>query len=1032
MKACDNPFLAIQYHLYEYPLYMCCPRSSDTLQVLIIGFNKYGQAFLDACLQNGQIYDKKLSITVLLNQEAEKTAYLSERPELANFYDIDGSLSDRNDSYGCISFVLLGSPKDDHEANINTLSMAMCDQFINKEPHYVFIAYEEIDLSKAFIEVCRTVIETFHMCFAVSYMCNEAGDTNAPGSSFCPLYITSDIEQKPYHFDIERMAFNTHLIWEKNLNLEYRTVRAEFRKNYNHNSCVSNVVSLKYKLYSLGIDLNTSDFSEAANMFSSLLSEKSNRGLKNMLVWIEHRRWVTEKLCLGWRRIVNLTDCLTGMTKDERQKRHVCIVRSRPDQKLAAEYRSNDNYAKWDTASDAELNQLDELDRMSVELHRTYVEAAKATKKQSVLFGNGLSGIRTLIEGDRRALVTFQEWFTCLKEIWNGEMAKVRQYKSLKVAFINAVNALPAERKNVVREQIKAFEAYFYPVLASMEYKDWKQNDVALIDNIPFILTYTENAYLVIPFATGENNSVFGNVAASTVVSPSRILYLYYAEKKQSVTELTESIPYVMEFMRKKNIKSAVEFILLYPTTFSTLLSEETAKSIVRLGGGRIKQVKRIEVSGIDEISENLTAYLKRRRIGKKLFAVEKNTTAFSYVLQGAGFYKAFPSYQFDSCNMKFRDITDCEMLGYIKKTPYITATDMIALQLSSSESSNHPEFYTDYKELWKVYQEKSAVWKQLCDALEDYSKKNDTIASFRQKEKNGQEQMYTYTLPFVCYESVDKILRCLRSAEIIEKESTVNHLSTDSCEVVIIDKCGYRREYDKLFSKVYALMLSDSINVCTYPRSREVSVVFDNLEVENFQISGGRVSEMTGLLQYFRDRGYIINLLTDNGKMNFVYSTRKIKELLTTAGKMLEVYIYHKVKELGKFDDVVSGFEIDWRDTNVKNEFDCILTKGFRTLFVECKARVEISQEFYFKIAELKDRFGVNATAVLIADTQEKPNSAYAPINTMQRRRGNMMDVVTIWRSDEISNIGHTLLKVINGTYMNEEEKDKCITPSR
>ena len=32
------------------------------------------------------------------------------------------------------------------------------------------------------------------------------------------------------------------------------------------------------------------------------------------------------------------------------------------------------------------------------------------------------------------------------------------------------------------------------------------------------------------------------------------------------------------------------------------------------------------------------------------------------------------------------------------------------------------------------------------------------------------------------------------------------------------------------------------------------------------------------------------------------------------------------------------------------------------------------------------------------------------------------MMDVVTIWRPEEIRDIGHTLLRIINGTYMREE----------
>jgi hypothetical protein len=140
----------------------------------------------------------------------------------------------------------------------------------------------------------------------------------------------------------------------------------------------------------------------------------------------------------------------------------------------------------------------------------------------------------------------------------------------------------------------------------------------------------------------------------------------------------------------------------------------------------------------------------------------------------------------------------------------------------------------------------------------------------------------------------------------------------------------------------------------------------------------------------------------------------------MCTAGKMLEVYTYNKVKELGMFDDVVSSFEIDWEGTDVKREFDCILTKGFRALFVECKARPDIEQGFYYKLAELAKQFGINTTAVLIADTKEKSFYDHAPVNDMQRRRGKMMDVVTIWKQDEINNIGHTLLKIVNGTYMN------------
>ena len=67
----------------------------------------------------------------------------------------------------------------------------------------------------------------------------------------------------------------------------------------------------------------------------------------------------------------------------------------------------------------------------------------------------------------------------------------------------------------MVADQVKAFERLFYPILASMEYRNWKYDDVAMIDNIPFILTYSENTYMVIPYVTGDNTAVFSNISVT-------------------------------------------------------------------------------------------------------------------------------------------------------------------------------------------------------------------------------------------------------------------------------------------------------------------------------------------------------------------------------------------------------------------------------------------------------------------------------------------------------------------------------------
>lgn len=1021
-----NSLETIQYHLYEHPLYRCSPDREPALQVLVVGFGNYGQKFLDACLQSGQIRGKKLQVTVVSDDETDRKIYLEERPELAEFFSVDNSLAGRDDTYGDIAFEISKLERGDQQANAAILQDLMCEHYDSKRPHYIFIALGEDSLNFTAAKACQSAVDVLEMNCLVSYVWEGEAAPPEVGGPLLPVYVNRDIKQSPLYPEIERMAFNTHLVWEKNLNVDYRTVRTDFRKAYNHDSCVSSVLALKYKLHSLGIDLETTDFDEAARRFGELFSDKGGRSAKNELIWMEHRRWVTEKLCQGWRRLRDLEACAGGVTKDEKRKRHVCIVPSRPDQKLAAEYNKNGTHEKWDAASESDLERLDELDRMSVRLHRMFVKKAEEARRQNLLAGNSMAGIRALIEDDHRAVAAFQEWFVCLKDIWSGEQEKVRLYKGLKQAFLRAAEGLPKQRRTSVQGQVKAFEAMFYPILASTEYRDWKQDDVALIENIPFILTYSWQAYLVIPFTTGDQTAVFDNVAAATVVGPARILYLYLVEKAEDLRKLRTALPYVMEYMKKKRFHAAVDLILLGGTKMASLVDVELKERLKSLGGGRIRQVKEIMAQDMAGLSQQLEAYLKTRSTGKRIFAVERNKTNLLYGLWGAGFERAFPWYEFDSETMCFTTSPGCGMLEYIRKKPYITATDMASFRRSSSHSSSQPEFFADYQDLWDKYSKQSGVWKQLCDLLGAYKEQNDVLVSFRKKLPREREEPreYQYIIPFVCRKSVGKILRFLKEQEILEGESRVERYTTDSCKVVIVDRCSFQREYNRLFSRVYALMLPEAITLHLNTRSHEAVVLFDDLEVTEVPLTGGRTTELSSLMGYFAQKGYVINLrITPQNTMSFTYATRSIKELLTTAGKMLEVYTYHKAKETGRFDDVVSGFEIDWEGTEVKSEFDCILTKGFCTLFVECKARASLDQAFYFKLAELAKQFGIHAKAVLVADTQERSFYDTAPVNALQRKRGSMMDVVTIWKSEEIANIGRTLLKVINGTYVMEEE---------
>lgn len=150
------------------------------------------------------------------------------------------------------------------------------------------------------------------------------------------------------------------------------------------------------------------------------------------------------------------------------------------------------------------------------------------------------------------------------------------------------------------------------------------------------------------------------------------------------------------------------------------------------------------------------------------------------------------------------------------------------------------------------------------------------------------------------------------------------------------------------------------------------------------------------------------------SGIVSFVYSSPRIKKVLTTAGEILEIYAYYDVLKTGYFDDVASGYEFCWEFGGVKNELDLVLTKGFRSIIVECKAVVELKLDFYHKLHSIADQFGIGTTKVLLGNTYAKKNDVTQDNNTMQRSRGEQLHIRTISEEAEIRSIGETLKKIM------------------
>ncbi len=90
-------------------------------------------------------------------------------------------------------------------------------------------------------------------------------------------------------------------------------------------------------------------------------------------------------------------------------------------------------------------------------------------------------------------------------------------------------------------------------------------------------------------------------------------------------------------------------------------------------------------------------------------------------------------------------------------------------------------------------------------------------------------------------------------------------------------------------------------------------------------------------------------------------------------------------------------------------NELDCVLTKGYRSIFVECKSTKDPDEGFYLTLDSLADHFGIGFKKVLVmvTDTSSRAFSKYDS-------RGKQMDIITISRKSELKDVGKKLIEIM------------------
>lgn len=1075
-EGVTDPTIVIQKLLNEHPLYQTAPKDAEEIHALVIGTGKYGQRFIDISLQAGQMSGMKLNITAVSGDaEDEKESYLKFRPAISEFVNINGSMdSCREKAYASVEFrglseIVKGAQRfTSQQTNQEIIEQLIGSaESVGKMYNYVFVALGKDTLNRSIADLCAEQLEySCPVCYVSEKNKREKKvDVSRRLYAVC---INQPVDVAAIDKNLGEMAFNTHISWNSKsmLNIDVTEERKKFftgeeeDDKYNRTSSLAYALSIKYKLHSVEIDCE--DPMEAAVRFSREILEqrKSSKEAKekfDRLVDLEHRRWVLEKAVDGWTAPrdengkLKLKDCiLRGSVKDKVHKTHPCLVNGSAASPLNDPEYEVDHHKKWDEGDIDPA--LDDLDRMSIELHRCFRQEADRLRKESLYQNADLVFIKNLIPGDcEDAMKAFKQFQYVLKNILIGVESYTLQFDFYLESLKQSLKALDDEVRVRAEERLDIIKHTYFPVIESNLYRNYKANDEVLVEKIPFILTFRYRSSIAMAledgkYQNGRNEAAFANVAASTVLCPEKITYFYCYGRDSTSDLLIRKLDAIIHYFCKRKVHCGISLVAACLKDVSDKEYDGLQKRLEELerkhpegsGNAWLASYKICAVDSYEEAESEFAGHLKENPVdlydgSNQLFPLLTDYAMFIDKIRKMD----IPFFEFDWRNKSFTKHHACEDLQFVKDGSFIRIRDMFALMNAADNRFHLPELADDYEALWAIYTGKyidkispphrfeNGVrnWNNLCECLKKYEDDQKPLTSIKiiSTRPDALKEL-VYFLPEFTFSTVRTILQKLIENDIVDEDSRLVNYTSDTCRLELKVRAEYEEMLNNVFYKPEVLLPHYGTEVVRFRQGRDeyVEIRYNRLEVTNAKLKCDyeeRIPYMYNVLEQLEKAHFISRLRqspNDKSSVSFAYSSARIKSLLTSAGEILEVYAYYEVLKTGYFDDVATGYEFSWESGGVKNELDLVLIKGFRSMIVECKAVAKLELDYYHKLHSIADQFGIGTIKVLLGNTYVHSSAAIDEINSMQRSRGDQLHIETVFEEDRIKHIGRTLVDLM------------------
>lgn len=866
--------LSFGAHLYLHPLKTCsslhtkkesAPARSRE-RIVLFGFGLYGQMLCDLLTQMVQLPGQKREIVIISEDIHDFYEYLSDRPGLASCFSINGQPVDPAfcmAPFGSIRFVqihvdFVGSRPDfvPREFYLQTDRADTVFLTLSKSSRSYQLARLLVSRrkKKRMNQQIRWVLEQSELLDA-----EELPDVEA-----------ADLRSHPYaqvvqaQKALERMAFNAHLLWQRQSIIDLSQARSDFAQLYSYSSSLCAALSVPAKLSGLDISYNPHNPSAVLSQLQERMNDADYSALREQLIDAEHHRWVAEKLCDGWQSLDDFSACIPGKLYDAK-KRHLCLVDSRPG---CALIRSPYHSKTWqDQASEDDLSKLDLLDSLSIRLHQDMQNRARQLRISTDPESLGIDELGRLCSRDKDLWAAFASWQICVEEIWNEDADRSGLYRRLTASLKEKISILNPRDAQQASEILRLFDRTFWPMASSRQYRDLKQSDAVLVDEIPFLLDCRPERTLVLFW-----NPDRMKILMKTVLQfcPARVVFYVRPEDLQDRNRLSWFIDRSRMLMDLRHADCRMELQAWSNTDLSSVSFEEGTVFLEDNLRWKGETDQMVWQPGIRVLHPDDPASHSMMISPSPAFSIAESMQILGLKPQASSPVHA----EGETC--------------------------MFALRSAS------PEFWNDLSSL-------------LCEASQTVSP--ILFCKDRMADDRGSIREIRFYLPGFALSSLRRLMDALRSCHLIEPSSQAMIRSTQTLEVHIFSRYALSDSFSRLLQDPVLLADSQALEIVSVDEEM-VLVTLDDLRCRSLSLSGVNdqmerawMKETLGILSH---EGLIFmpDFRTETGQLSLTFSSHAVKAMLLSPLRLLSSRIGAYLSRSPFFDDFALNIRLDLQES--------------------------------------------------------------------------------------------------------------------